>query len=207
MPLSKSGISAALAGLLLSTATTAADPSDVFFACASCHGEDGRGEPAKSAPNLTGLSARYVREQLERYAAGSRGGPEDDVWAQQMALLAPLYTRDPETLAAEAQRVASLPWAASPDLVTGDATVGEAAWKACAVCHGKDGEGNEMLSAPRLAGMSAWYLTRRYRHFESAAPTDPAAATMAASARSNALDDATLAAIAAYLHDRIPEAP
>ncbi len=198
----------ALFGLMfVTTEHASADPSDVYFACASCHGEDGRGEPAKGAPNLTGLSARYVRQQLERYAAGSRGGPNDDAWAQQMALLAPLYTRDSETLDAVAERVAALPWAASPDLTTGDATLGESAWQPCAVCHGKDGEGNEMLDAPRLAGMSAWYLTRRYRHFESATPTDPASATMAASARGNALDDAALAAIAAYLRGKIPEAP
>lgn len=39
---------------------------------------------------------------------------------------------------------------------------------ACAVCHGKDGAGNEALGAPRIGGMAAWYVARQLRHFREA---------------------------------------
>lgn len=35
----------------------------------------------------------------------------------------------------------------------------------CITCHGVDGAGNEGVSAPRLAGMVAWYLKRQLESF------------------------------------------
>ena len=37
----------------------------------------------------------------------------------------------------------------------------------CAYCHGDDGMGNQALNAPRLAGMSDWYLARQLQNFKS----------------------------------------
>jgi len=42
---------------------------------------------------------------------------------------------------------------------------GAQAYKLCASCHGFDGEGNQLIKAPALAGREDWYLTRQIRNF------------------------------------------
>ena len=42
---------------------------------------------------------------------------------------------------------------------------GATAYKLCAGCHGFQGEGNRIVSAPALAGLEAWYLERQLRNF------------------------------------------
>ena len=44
--------------------------------------------------------------------------------------------------------------------------MGQALYPVCAACHGAQGEGNEMLNAPRLAGQDAWYIERQLHHFK-----------------------------------------
>ncbi len=43
---------------------------------------------------------------------------------------------------------------------------GEVLYKACIACHGEQGQGNESLCAPSLAGQPAWYLARQLDHFK-----------------------------------------
>lgn len=41
----------------------------------------------------------------------------------------------------------------------------------CVVCHGPKGEGKPALGAPRIGGMSEWYLDRQLEYFrESVSP-------------------------------------
>ena len=40
--------------------------------CASCHGSDGLGKPAKLAPRLVGQHSIYIRRQMEQIASGKR---------------------------------------------------------------------------------------------------------------------------------------
>ncbi len=37
----------------------------------------------------------------------------------------------------------------------------------CTTCHGTDGQGNEGVQAPRLAGMENWYLKRQLENFRA----------------------------------------
>lgn len=37
----------------------------------------------------------------------------------------------------------------------------------CTTCHGTDGQGNEGVQAPRLAGMESWYLQRQLENFRA----------------------------------------
>jgi cytochrome c oxidase subunit 2 len=37
----------------------------------------------------------------------------------------------------------------------------------CVICHGAKGEGNTRLGAPRVGGLSEWYLARQLRNFRS----------------------------------------
>ncbi len=56
-------------------------------------------------------------------------------------------------------------FAATMAIARGDPAAGQAAFAPCLACHGPQGEGNQVLNAPRLAGQNAWYLSRQLRHF------------------------------------------
>ena len=43
-------------------------------------------------------------------------------------------------------------------IVAGDPDTGKAQYGVCAACHGFQGEGNQLLNAPKLAGQEAWYI-------------------------------------------------
>ncbi len=54
--------------------------------CVICHGTDGRGDPAKLVPNLTGQPPGYLREQMLRFKADNRS-PGDPALAALKALM------------------------------------------------------------------------------------------------------------------------
>jgi len=47
-----------------------------------------------------------------------------------------------------------------------DAAAGQALYAVCSSCHGAQGEGNEMLNSPRLAGLQGWYVKRQMANFK-----------------------------------------
>jgi cytochrome c oxidase subunit 2 len=51
--------------------------------------------------------------------------------------------------------------------VAGDAAVGQAQYAVCISCHGAQGEGNEELQAPKLAGQEDWYLRNQLQLYKS----------------------------------------
>ena len=66
-------------------------------------------------------------------------------------------------------------------------TKGQRLYATCAACHGSDGRGIQAMNAPRLAGMSDWYLVTQLKNFKQgirgAHPKDmygPQMASMAA---------------------------
>lgn len=56
-----------------------------------------------------------------------------------------------------------------------DIAAGQASYAVCSACHGASGEGNQVLNAPRLAGLQDWYLERQILNFKHGLRgTDPA---------------------------------
>ena len=49
--------------------------------------------------------------------------------------------------------------------LNGNVEAGAAAYNICASCHGANGEGNQALNAPRIAGQQAWYLEQQLHNF------------------------------------------
>lgn len=158
-------------------------------ACASCHGTDGRGNRQIDAPVLAGLSAGYLERQLHAFRLGHRGSRPDDREGGEMrpmvaglddadftALSTWLAALPPPTPADEASIEAEAP---------GDPARGQAGYAACAVCHGRAGEGADALGAPRLAGQAGWYTARQLHKFidgvRGAHPDDASGASMRAS--------------------------
>lgn len=59
-----------------------------------CHGENGAGNEALGAANLTYLSESYMARQLMYFRDGIRGAHPDDVRGQQMAAMSKLLIDD-----------------------------------------------------------------------------------------------------------------
>jgi cytochrome c553 len=62
--------------------------------CAACHGSDGLGNEALSAPAVAGVNDWYLVAQYEHFRAGRRGTHANDQWGAQMHRLAPSIPED-----------------------------------------------------------------------------------------------------------------
>ena len=49
----------------------------------------------------------------------------------------------------------------------GDPANGRALYASCASCHGANGEGNQALNAPRIAGQFDWYTHRQLMNWKN----------------------------------------
>jgi cytochrome c oxidase subunit 2 len=155
--------------IMTSVAFAQGDPSKgetLFAICASCHGPTASGMQAIGAPRTAGQNPWYLRRQIANFKTGIRGANVKDFYGIQMPpimdtlrtqqdvedVIAYLGTLEPEIL--------------PPTIEGGDATKGKETYKICAACHGDDGKGIEVLSAPRLAGIPDWYLQRKIGNFK-----------------------------------------
>lgn len=138
-----------------------------FAICASCHGQQGEGNPAMNAPRLNGLQPWYIERQLKYYQSGVRGAHPDDQYGRQMAPMASMLNSD-DAIRNMAAYISQLPVTDSPDTISGNAGNGMSLYNAnCAACHGADGSGSWATDAPRIAGMSDWYIANQLRNFKA----------------------------------------
>lgn len=148
--------------LMIAVAATAEDSYQVH--CARCHGIAGQGNNALGAPNLTQLSAPYIRRQLEGFQAGWR--ESDDSYTQTM--MAAIAALDAPVLASATSAIDSFPDKSQTTEAPHERNKkrGKDLYNAyCSACHGTKALGNDALGAPNLLGLSHDYLTRQYRHF------------------------------------------
>lgn len=138
----------------------------MYAVCSACHGQQGEGNQQLNAPKLAGLDAWYMRRQLHNFQQQIRGTGEGDIFGMQMMPMAATVT-DPATLENVLAYIGTLPDTPAPETVLGDAERGRALYTTCSVCHGRNGEGSWGTNAPKLAGMSDWYLVRQLENFKS----------------------------------------
>ena len=136
-----------------------------YAVCSACHGQQGEGQQALNAPKLAGQSDWYLKKQLLNYKSGARGAHQDDQYGKQMAPMAATLANEAaiDNVIAHIQTLADSKSAAT---VAGDAGKGAKLYTVCAYCHGKDGSGNQSLNAPRVAGMTDWYMKRQLHNFQ-----------------------------------------
>ena len=133
--------------------------------CAACHGAAGEGNRALGAPALTQLSTDYLARQLRHFVSGVRGAHPDDDAGKRMALsVANLSESDIPDLTALI--TTELPPSQPAATITGDAARGEDYYvNICSACHSGNGQGNDALGAPALAGVNDWYLKSSYQSY------------------------------------------
>jgi len=138
-----------------------------YAVCAACHGPEGQGVYAMNAPKLAGQSAWYLKRQIMNYKNGLRGVHKDDTFGQQMiGMVATLP--DEASVDNVVAHILSLPDNPIEKTIEGgNLADGQQEYRVCAYCHGADGRGVQALNAPRLAGMSDWYLERQLQSFRN----------------------------------------
>ena len=164
--------------MALAAASPGARADDAFGACADCHGSALAGAQASGAPNLTVLPPWYVERQLQNYLRGLRGDAGGAGTSDAHAL-------DGDGIAAATALTASLPARPAAPTLDGDAERGGGLYRTCATCHGEQGQGNQSLNAPPLAGQNDWYVVRQLENYQAglrgATPGDIWGAQMRAS--------------------------
>ncbi|MEM7410436.1 MAG: c-type cytochrome [Myxococcota bacterium] len=151
-------------------AAVAVDPErgeKLYALCAQCHGENGAGNPMALAPSIAGLPQWFVEGQLKKFKNGARGTHFDDIPGMRMRPMS-LWLKQDSDVVAVAEFVANMEKAEPVAILEGgDPEAGKAKYLPCTACHGQNGQGNQALNAPPLAGMSDWYQLWALKAFKA----------------------------------------
>ncbi len=137
-----------------------------YVVCIACHGPAGEGMVALNAPKISGQESWYLRRQLDYYKSGARGAHPEDIYGQQMAPMV-ITLADEQAIEDVIAYIGTFPDEPAEVTVHGDAERGRDLWVTCGACHGYAGEGIQALNAPRMAGMTDWYLKRQLENFKA----------------------------------------
>ena len=151
-----------------SRARVAGDPAagmPLYAVCTACHGAQGEGNAALHAPKLAGQGDWYLRRELRNFKSGARGTADQDVNGKAMAAMAATLATDADVDNVVAY-IKSLPDKPAATTVHGNAQRGQTTYVTCGACHGADGRGIQAMNAPRLKGMSDWYLVSQLNNFK-----------------------------------------
>ncbi|MEX2130388.1 MAG: c-type cytochrome [Pseudohongiellaceae bacterium] len=140
----------------------------LYAACASCHGQNGEGNQALSAPRLAGLQQWYLERQLDYFKEGVRGTTEGDSAGAMMRPMA-MILADATAVRNVSAYIATLQSApATPTIVNADVDNGASIYdRNCAACHLDDASGTWYTDAPNLTGMSDWYFVTQIENFRN----------------------------------------
>ena len=139
---------------------------DLSASCIGCHGTDLNGDDGRKSPAIANQHLWYLITQMQKYKHGLRGADVSDVNAiamkevssklnsQQMADIA-AYIKS--NFKAKKQKLS----------VDGDPVKGKQLYAACVACHGTEGQGNEQIKSPKLAGLQDWYILESLMKFKS----------------------------------------
>jgi cytochrome c oxidase subunit 2 len=187
---------------LAQAAGDAAAGKPFYAVCAACHGVQGEGNPALNAPKLSGQGDWYLKRQLKYYKQGARGTHDKDVFGKMMAPMAATLGDD-AAIDNVVAYIKALPDNPAPPTVKKNTTDGQKLYVTCGACHGADGRGIQAMNAPRLAGMSDWYLVTQLKNFKQgirgAHPKDMYGPQMASMAAMLA-DDQAINDLVAYIN-------
>ena len=144
----------------------AAAGKPLFAVCSSCHGMEGEGNLALHAPKLSGQADWYLKRQLKHYKQGIRGAHEQDVFGKMMAPMAATLVDD-AAISNVVAYIRTLPDHSAAATAPKSTSSGQHRYVTnCGICHGTNGQGIQAMNAPRLAGMSDWYMVTQLKNFK-----------------------------------------
>ncbi len=144
----------------------AAAGKPLYAVCGACHGVQGEGNLALNAPKLSGQDDWYLKQQLKYYKQGIRGTHDKDVFGKMMAPMAATLVDD-AAIGSVVAYIKTLPDHPAPATVKKSTSDGQNRYATtCGICHGANGQGIQAMNAPRLAGMSDWYLVTQLKNFK-----------------------------------------
>lgn len=192
----------AVFAILAASAFTSASAEDADYAfCTVCHGANGNGNPAISAPKIAGIEPWYLKRQLQHFRGGLRGTQPNDIPGAEMQPVG--MQLEDATIEKVAAYIGTFEPHVPAPTVTGNAKHGRDLYAPCAGCHGARGEGNAQLQAPALAGQTDWYLVTQIERFRAGqrgfSPQDEWGAQMRAAA-AVLPDDAAVKDVVAYIN-------
>ncbi|MBK7902718.1 MAG: cytochrome c [Proteobacteria bacterium] len=165
-PRRMSRFGACLLACVVNAGAFAASGQQIYATCAACHGARAEGDPGLGAPALAGQQVAYLQRQLLYFRTRLRGSHQDDSYGAQMRAGSQAALPDDKAIAAVVTYIAALPKTGVKPGGKFDARNGNNLYQGkCGACHGGRAEGNEALSAPRLAGLDAAYIKRQHRNF------------------------------------------
>jgi len=163
--------------------TGLASAENKYDYCLLCHGTNANGNYGIRAPKLSGMEPWYLTRQLENFAAGIRGAPEQDFSGHEMRVVG-IRLQQEKVLGEAVKFITALESKKPVHTVSGNVKAGKEIYQTCVACHGAKGEGNATLQSPALASRSDWYLATQLRNFKAglrgADPRDTLGAQMAA---------------------------
>jgi cytochrome c553 len=134
--------------------------------CAACHGVRGEGNATLRTPSIGGLPEWYVRQELEKFRNGQRGGDARDADGQRMQAIARLIPA--EVIGDLAATVAAMGRHPTIDTFGGDARRGLTVYhEYCAACHRYNGSGELAFRSAPLTGLQDWYLLAQLAKFRA----------------------------------------
>ena len=139
----------------------------LYALCAQCHGAAGAGNPVSLAPSIAGLPEWFVVGQLNKFKNGARGTHFDDIPGMRMRPMSMWLKTDADVASVAAYVAGMDKVVAESTLSGGDPQAGKAKYTPCIACHGQNGQGNQALNAPPLAGMSDWYQLWALKAFKA----------------------------------------
>lgn len=173
----------------------------LYQVCAACHGLEGEGKQELNSPKISGQEDWYLVRQLAYFKHGIRGAHPEDTFGQQMAPMAATLA-DETAMNNIAAYIQTLPDKPATPTVSGDVDNGRGLYETCGKCHGREGQGRWSVNAPRIAGMSDWYLVTQLKNFRrgirGAHPKDITGRQMESMVL--ALNDETMNDLVAYIN-------
>jgi cytochrome c553 len=134
--------------------------------CKTCHGENAEGNAQLKVPALANADDWYLYRQLQNFKKGIRGYAKEDTLGLQMIAFA-------KTLKDSIEMINVVSYVKNKPRIkfttsVGDKKKGENTYSGiCGSCHGPAARGNEKLNAPKLSGLSDWYLRLQIHKFKN----------------------------------------
>ena len=171
-------------------------------ACSPCHGKSGEGYAGEHAPKISGQEDWYLARQLTGFVDDFRGAADSERWAKQMNFHVKDFTQS--QLDSFVSYVGTLEDVAAEPTIEADANRGKQLYtQMCTACHGENGMGNAQLNAPRLNGMTDWYMVTQLKKYRAdirgAHPDDTIGIQMAPFAKALP-DDQSLLDVVAHIN-------